>query len=101
MWEQPLLDMSDLDAAKCRFDEYGQVSTQMSKSEYVKLYNAAGINEKMLRLGKRRDIFGRISFYLNLVPSALRTALLSLRNKLLEGAYDFYVLNRDAYRTRT
>lgn len=96
MANQPFFDMTDLGEAKRRFDEFGQVSAQMSKAEYKKLYKAAAINEKMLRLGKRRDVIGRISFYLSLIPEALRIVLLSSSKKELDGAYTFYQLHRNS-----
>lgn len=90
MVNQPLFDMTDLEVAKRRFDQFGQVSTQISKAEYDKLYEAAKINEKMLRLGKRRDLFGRIWFYLNIIPAGLRTEFLIFGKKQLDGALAFY-----------
>jgi hypothetical protein len=95
MEDKLVLDMTDLEAARRRFDEFGQVSAQMSKNEYKLLHKAAGINEKMLRLGKRRDVIGRIFFYLSLIPAALKTELMNIGRKRLEGAYDFYLLYRN------
>jgi len=67
----------------------------MSKDEYERLYKAAEINEKMLRLGRRRDLIGRICFYLNLIPEAIRTTILNFGKKQLDGAVTFYQLHRN------
>lgn len=93
MEDHAVFDMTDLDAARRRFYEVGQVSTQMTRKEYGWLHKVVGIDKRMRRLGKRRDLFGRISFYLSLIPSAIWTVLYHSRSKPLGGAYDFYLMN--------
>ncbi len=96
MEDDPVFDMSDLDEARRRLYAVGQVATQMSRKEYTWLHKVVAIDKRMLRLGKRRDFFGRILFYLSLIPSAIWTALYHSRSKRLGGAYDFYSMNRSA-----